>query len=71
MTFRICIWLLLDTYHLPFQRDQYYFDLIDKTLDVYTYEKLIIVGVFECDLSNIGKEKIQNFIQNFVQTNFY
>ena len=35
----------------------YYFDLIDKTLDVYTYDKLIIVGVFECDLSNIGKEK--------------
>ena len=40
INFRKSKWLLCSTYHPPSQSDQYYFDNIDKALDVYCqYEK--------------------------------
>ena len=34
--FRNCKWLLCGLYHPPYQKDQYFFDDIDKALDVYS-----------------------------------
>ena len=42
-----CKWLLSGFYHPPSQSDQYFFDKLDKALDVYsTYEKVLITGDF-------------------------
>ena len=47
LNFRKCKWLLCGLYHLPSQKDQYFFDNIDKALDVYlTHEKVIPGGGF-------------------------
>ena len=52
--------LLYGLYHPPPQKDQYFFDNIDKALDVYsTYEKVILVGDFN---SQIGKNCIDTFM---------
>ena len=71
INFRKSKWLLFGTYHPPSQNDQYYFDCLDKALDVYSsYEKVILTGDFnaresECvfdlflyqhDLTNLVKE---------------
>ena len=37
LNFRKCKWLLLGTYHPPSQSDQYFFENVDKTLDMYSY----------------------------------
>ena len=47
INFRKSKWLLFGTYHPPSQNDQYYFDCLDKALDVYSsYEKIILTGDF-------------------------
>ena len=71
INFRKSKWLLFGTYHPPPQNNQYYFDCIDKALDVHSsYEKVILTGDFnvwesECvfhlflcqhDLTNLVKE---------------
>ena len=71
INFRKSKWLLFGTYHPPSQNDQYYFDCLDKALDVYSScEKVILTGDFnaqesECvfdsflyqhDLTNLVKE---------------
>ena len=75
INFRKSTWLLFETYHPPSQNDPYYFDCLDKTLDVYSsYEKVIFTGDFnvqenECvfdsflyqhDLTNLVKESTCN-----------
>ena len=45
-------WLLFGTYHPPSQNDQYYFDCLDKALDVYSsYEKVALTGDFNAQES--------------------
>ena len=47
INFRKTKWLLYGTYHPPSQCDQYFFDNVDKALDVYIgYENLLLVGDF-------------------------
>ena len=47
INFRKCKWLLCGLYHPPSQTDQYFFDNLDKALDVYsTYEIVLITGDF-------------------------
>ena len=47
INFRNCKWLLCGLYHPPSQSDQYFFDNLDKALDVYsTCEKVLITGYF-------------------------
>ena len=47
INYRKSKWLLCGTYHPPSQSDQYYFDNIDKGLDVYCqYEEIMLVGDF-------------------------
>ena len=42
---------LCSTYYPPSQSDQYYFDNIDKALDVYCqYEKILLVGDFNAQI---------------------
>ena len=47
--------LLNGLFHPPSQKDQYFFDNIDKALDVYsTYEKVILGGDLD---SQIGENR--------------
>ena len=47
INFRKTKWLLYGTYHPPSQCDQYFFDNVDKALDVYIgYENLLLVSDF-------------------------
>ena len=55
-----CKWLLCGLYHPPSQKDQYFFNNIDKALDVYsTYEKVILGGDFN---SQIDENCIDTFM---------
>ena len=44
--------LLVGTYHPPSQNDKYYFECINKALDLYaaTYEKVLLAGDFNAKL---------------------
>ena len=43
INFRKSKWLLCGIYHPPSQNDQYFFDNIDKTLDIHcSYEKIVL-----------------------------
>ena len=45
LNFRKCEWLLLGTYHPPSQSDQYFFEIADKALDMYSYyDKILLTG---------------------------
>ena len=60
INFRKRKWLLCGTYHPPSQSDQYYFDNIDKALDVYCqYEKIMLVGDFN---AQIGEKCFDDFL---------
>ena len=55
LNFRKCKWLLSATYHAPFQNHNYFFDIIDKGLDVYsTYKRVALAGDFN-DLTSINR----------------
>ena len=61
INFRKSKWLLCCTYHPPSQSDQYYFDNIDKALDVYCQyeEKIMLAGYFNAP---IGEKCFDNFL---------
>ena len=42
LNFTKCKLLLLGTYHLPSQSDQYFFENVDKALDMYSYYDKIL-----------------------------
>ena len=47
--------LLFGTYHPPSQNDQYYFDCLDKALDVYiSYENVILTKNFSAEENKCG-----------------
>ena len=47
-------------YHPQSQHDQYFFDSLDKALDVYcNYEKVVLVGDFN---AKIGETCLDNFL---------
>ena len=51
INFRKSKWLLYGTYHPPSHSDRYYFDKIDKVLDVYSQpEKVVLVGDFNAQI---------------------
>ena len=52
LNFRKCKWLLCATYRAPSQNHNYFFDNIDKGLDVYsTYERVALAGDFNAKVS--------------------
>ena len=69
--FRKTKWLLFGTYHPPTQSDSYYFNNLDKALNLYShYDKKLLVGdfspevldalsifLYQHDLDNLAKDK--------------
>ena len=53
LNFRKTEWLLFGTYHPPTQSDSYYFNNLDKALDLYShYNKKLLVGDFNTEVSD-------------------
>ena len=51
--FRKVQWLLFGKYHQPSQKDSYYFNNLDKALDLYShYDKKLSVGDFNTEVSD-------------------
>ena len=51
LNFTKCKLLLLGTYHLPSQSDQYFFENVDKALDMYSYyDKILPTGDFNAEI---------------------
>ena len=59
INFRKSKWLLCGTYQPPSQSDQYYFDNIDKTLDVYCQYERMLAGDFN---AQIGEKRFDDFV---------
>ena len=54
LNFRKAKWLLFGTYHPPSQSDSYYFNNLDKALDLYShYDKKLLVGDFNTKVSDV------------------
>ena len=61
LRFRKGKWLLGGMYHPP-QPDQYFFNTLDKTLDVYSnYENVLLIGDFN---AQIGETHLVTFYIN-------
>ena len=58
LNFRKGKWLLFGTYHSPTQSDSYYFNNLDKTLDLYSrYDKKLLVGDFNAQVSDVVSDE--------------
>ena len=63
VNFRKSKWLLVGTYHPPSQNDQYYFDMLSKTIDIYpNYDKVLIMGDFNTEES---QDSMKTFLYQF------
>ena len=59
-------WLLCTTYPAPIQNHNYFFDNIDKGLDVYsTYERVALAGDFN---SQVGEKSFHTFLYQYELT---
>lgn len=48
------------TYHSPSQKYEYYFDFVDKALDIYTaYHKVVLIGDFH---ANESEPSVESFL---------
>ena len=53
LNFRKVQWLLFGTYHPPSEKDPYYFNNLDKALDLHShYDKKLSVGDFNTEVSD-------------------
>ena len=60
LNFRKSKWLLGGFYHPPSQSDQYFFNSLDKALDLYcNYEKILLSGDFNAEL---GETHLDTFL---------
>ena len=60
LNFRKSKWLLGGMFHPPSQPDQYFFNILDKTLDVYSnYKNVLLVGDFN---AQIGEKHLDTFL---------
>ena len=60
INFRKSKWLFSGTYHPPSQSHQYYFDKIDRAIDVYCqYEKVVLVRYFN---AQTGQKCFDDFL---------
>ena len=60
LNFCKCKWLLCATYRAPSQNHNYFFDNIDKCLDVYsTYERVALAGDFN---AKVGEKSFDTFL---------
>ena len=52
LNFRKSRWLIMGAYHPPSQSDSYFFEHLDKALDVYNnYEKVLLTGDFNSEIT--------------------
>ena len=52
LNFRKSKWLLIGAYHPPSQSDSYFFEHLDKALDIYSnYEKVLLTGDFNSEIT--------------------
>ena len=60
LNFRKCKWLLLGRYHPPSQSDQYFFENVDKTFDMYScYDKILLTG-------DLNAEIYDDYLESFL-----
>ena len=60
LNFGKCKWLLLVAYHPPSQSDQYFFENVDKALDMYSYyDKILLTGDFNAEIYD-------HYLENFL-----
>ena len=60
LNFRKCKWILCRTYHPSSQGDEYFFNNLDKALDIYSkYDKVLFVGDFNTE---IVEQHIESFL---------
>ena len=53
LNFRKVKWLLFGTYHAPSQSDSYYFNNLNKVLDLYSHhDKKLLVGDINTEVSD-------------------
>ena len=73
LKFRKTKWLLFWTYQSPTQSDSYYFNNLDKTLDLHShYDKKLLVGDFNTQVSDVlsiflYQHDLENLIKNLLQ----
>ena len=69
LNFRKVKWLLFGTYHPPTQSDSYYFNNLDKTLDLYShYDKKLLVGDFNTEESDVWSTFLYQYdLENLVK----
>ena len=66
LNFRKSRWLIMGAYHPPSQSDSYFFEHLDKALDVYSnYEKVLLTGDFN---SEITEHCMDSFLYQHVMT---
>ena len=67
---RKCKWLLVGTYHPPSQNDHYFFENLDKAIDVYShYEKVLLARDFNAEISEFCLDSFlyQHELKNLVK----
>ena len=70
LNFRKCKWLIVGTNHLPSQNYYYFFESLDKAIDVYShYEKVSVVGEFNAEISEVCLDSFlyQHELKNLVK----
>ena len=54
LNFRKCKWFFVGRYHPPSQNDHYFFENLDKAINVYIhYEKVLLVRDFNGEISEL------------------
>ena len=64
---------MLGTYHPPSQSDQYFFEIVDKALDMYSYyDKILLTGDFNAEIHDHYLESFlhQHELKSLVRTYF-
>ena len=71
LNFRKAKWLLFGTYHPPVQSGSYYFNNLDKALDLYShYDKKLLHGDSNTEVSNVLSIFLyQHDLENLVKDN--
>ena len=54
LNFRKVKWLLFGTYHPPSQNELYYFEALEKALDCYNYNRIVLAGDFDSEEHKIN-----------------
>ena len=69
LNFRKAKWLPFGIYHPPTQSDSYYFNNLDKALDLHShYDKKLLVGDFNTEVSNVLTIFLyQHDLENYVK----